>query len=98
MVLDRLWPVRKGQPVNVDMPPINTPQDVFPVIASIWKAIREGALSADEASALSVVIDRSIQAIQLHDSNLRRWCPDAEIAAGSNLPRRLSGENLFLFV
>ena len=28
-------------------------------------------------------------------SNLRRWCPDAEIAAGSNLPRRLSGENLF---
>jgi hypothetical protein len=67
MVLDRLWPVRKGQPVNVDMPPINTPQDVFPVIASIWKAIREGALSADEASALSVVIDRSIQAIQLHD-------------------------------
>ena len=31
-------------------------------------------------------------------SNLRRWCPDAEIAAGSNLPRRLSGENLFLFV
>jgi hypothetical protein len=28
--------------------------------------------------------------------NLRRWCPDAEIAVGSNLPRRLCGDNMFL--
>jgi len=67
MMLDRLWPVRKGQPVNVVMPPINTSQDVFPAIASIWTAIREGRLTPDEASALSIVIDRSIQAIELHD-------------------------------
>ena len=67
MMLDRLWPPRKGQPVNVVMPPINTSQDVFPAIASIWTAIREGRLTPDEASALSIVIDRSIQAIELHD-------------------------------
>jgi hypothetical protein len=30
-------------------------------------------------------------------SNLREWCRDAEIAAGSNLPRGLSGDNLFVF-
>ena len=63
MVFDRLWPPRKGHPVNIAMPPINTSQDVFPAIASIWTAIREGRLTPDEASALSVVIDRSIQAI-----------------------------------
>ena len=67
MMLDRLWPPRKGQPVNVVMPPINTSQDVFPAVASIWTAIREGRLTPDEASALSIVIDRSIQAIELHD-------------------------------
>ena len=67
MMLDRLWPPRKGQPVNVVMPPINTSQDVLPAIASIWTAIREGRLTPDEASALSIVIDRSIQAIELHD-------------------------------
>ena len=67
MIFDRLWPPRKGQPVNVVMPPINTSQDVFPAIASIWTAIREGRLTPDEASALSIVIDRSIQAIELHD-------------------------------
>lgn len=60
MMLDRLWPPRKGQPVNVVMPPINTSQDVLPAIASIWTAIREGRLTPDEASALSIVIDRSI--------------------------------------
>ena len=53
MLLDRLWPPRKGQPVNVVMPPINTTQDVFPAIASIWTAIGEGRLTPDEASALA---------------------------------------------
>ena len=71
MMLDRLWPPRKGQPVNMVMPPINTSQDVFPAIASIWTAIREGRLTPDEASALSIVIDRSIQAIELHDITKR---------------------------
>ncbi|MGA8154665.1 MAG: hypothetical protein WB822_00385 [Rhodoplanes sp.] len=71
MVLDRLWPPRKGHPVNIAMPPINTSRDVFPAIASIWTAIREGGLTPDEASALSVVIDRSLQAIELHDITKR---------------------------
>jgi hypothetical protein len=71
MILDRIWPLRKGQPVNVAMPPINGSQDVFPAIASIWTGIREGRLTPDEASALSVVIDRSIQAIALHDITKR---------------------------
>ena len=30
-------------------------------------------------------------------SDLRRWCPNAEIAVGSNLPRRLFGNNIFLW-
>ena len=71
MMLDRLWPLRKGQPVNVVMPPINTSQDVLHAIASIWTAIREGNLTPDEASALSIVIDRSIPAIELHDITKR---------------------------
>jgi hypothetical protein len=67
MILDRLWPPRKGQPVNIAMPPINSSQDVLPAIASIWTAIREGRLTPEEASALSIVADRSIQAIELYD-------------------------------
>lgn len=71
MVLDRVWPPRKGQPVNVVMPPINTSEDVLPAIVSIWAAIRQGGLTPEEASALSIVMDRSIQAIELHDITKR---------------------------
>jgi hypothetical protein len=71
MILDRLWPLRKGQPVNVVMPPINTPQEVVSAIASIWTGIRDGRLTPEEASALSIVVDRSVQAIELHDITRR---------------------------
>jgi hypothetical protein len=71
MILDRLWPLRKGQPVNVVMPPINTPQDVVSAIASIWTGVRDGRLTPEEASALSIVVDRSVQAIELHDITRR---------------------------
>jgi hypothetical protein len=49
------------------MPPIKNSQDLFAAIAAIWTAIGEGRLTPDEASALSVVVDRSIQAIERHD-------------------------------
>jgi hypothetical protein len=67
MMLDRVCPIRKGRPVNVDMPPIRSSHDFFAAIAAIWTAIGEGRLTADEAAALSIVMDRSIQAIELHD-------------------------------
>jgi hypothetical protein len=67
MLLDRLWPPRKGQPVNIDTPPIKTSQDVLGAIASVWTAIGDGRLTPDEASAISLVIERSIQVIQLQD-------------------------------
>src|SRR4051812_8090530 len=67
MLLDRICPLRKGQPLNIDMPPIKTSQDVLATIASVWTAIGDGRLTPEEANALSVVAERSIQAIQLHD-------------------------------
>jgi hypothetical protein len=67
MMLDRVCPIRKGRPVNVDMPPIRSSHDFFAAIAAIWTAIGEGRLTADEAAALSIVMGRSIQAIELHD-------------------------------
>ncbi len=67
MLLDRLWPPRKGQPVNIDTPPIKTSRDVLEAIASVWTAIGDGRLTPDEANALSLVVESSIQVIQLHE-------------------------------
>ena len=70
MLMDRIWPPRKGQTVNVAMPPIKASQDLIPAIASVWEGIREGHLTPEEAGVLSIVIDRSIQAIE-HDITKR---------------------------
>jgi hypothetical protein len=65
MCLDRLWPIRKGQPLKVDLPAIDTPRDMLPAIASVWNAVREGRVTPEEAGALSFLIDRSLHAIEL---------------------------------
>ena len=68
MLFDRLYPPRKGQPVNIDMPQtIKSSHDVLEAIASVWTAIGDGRLTPDEASAISLVVERSIQVIQLED-------------------------------
>ena len=71
MVLARLWPVRKGQPVKVVMPPINTSEDLIPAIASIWEGLRDGHLTPDEAGLLSIVMERSIQALEQYSITKR---------------------------
>jgi hypothetical protein len=63
MVLDRLWPARKGQPVDIDLSSPKTSTDVLNVIIELWSAIAEGRLTADEASALSLVAERSMAVI-----------------------------------
>jgi hypothetical protein len=63
MVVDRLWPPRRGQPVKLDIPPLKTSADVLSAIRSLWSAIGEGHFTPDEASALSLVAERSMQVI-----------------------------------
>jgi hypothetical protein len=67
MLMDRLWPLRKSQPVNFEMPNIKTSEDVRGALASIWTAIADGRLTPDEAHALSSIIDRSVQAAEVGD-------------------------------
>jgi hypothetical protein len=71
MMLDRIWPPRKAQPVNVPLPPINNSQDALAAIAAICTALGEGRLTPDEITALSSVVGRSIQVIELQDLERR---------------------------
>jgi hypothetical protein len=71
MIVDRLWPPRKGQPVSIVMPPIKSLQDVVRAIPAIWTGIQEGQLTPGEAADLSTVADRIIHAIELHDITKR---------------------------
>ena len=71
MMLDRLYVPPKARPINVPIPPINGPQDALSAIAAIFSAIREGQLAPDEIGALSLVVGRFIQIIELQDHERR---------------------------
>ena len=67
MALERLWSPRKGHPVELDIPPLKTSTDVLNGIISLRNAIAEGRLTPDEASALSLVAERSMGVIGQHE-------------------------------
>jgi len=71
MLMDRIWPPRKAQPINVTMPPINSSEDALAAIASICAALGEGHLTPEETSALCSVVGRSIQVIEVQDVERR---------------------------
>ena len=71
MMLDRVYIPSKARPINVTMPAINSPEDALAAIATICKALGEGGLTPDEITALSLVIGRSIQVIELQDHERR---------------------------
>jgi hypothetical protein len=62
MLMDRVWP-RRGQTVRLEMEPLKTHSDVLNAITSLWNGMAEGRLTPDEAGALLLVAERSMQVI-----------------------------------
>ena len=56
MLLDRIWPVRRGRPVEVDAPPIRTIPDLVPAGAAVTSAVLSGELTPEEGSAAARVL------------------------------------------
>ena len=56
MLLDRIWPVRRGRPVEVDAPPIRTIPDLVPAGAAVTGAVLSGELTPEEGSAAARVL------------------------------------------
>ena len=71
MMLDRLYVPPKARPINVPIPPINGPEEALSTIAAIFSALGQGQLTPDETAALSLVVGRFIQIIELQDHERR---------------------------
>ena len=56
MLLDRIWPVRRGRPVEVDAPPIRTIPDLVPAGTAVTGAVLSGELTPEEGSAAARVL------------------------------------------
>ena len=63
LCMDRLAPVRKGEPVAFELPPLDKPADSVAAAAEIVAAVAAGDLTPAEAAELAKVIDVYVRAI-----------------------------------
>ena len=64
LVLERIAPVRKGRPVSLPLPAVNTAGDVLAALSTTIKAMGEGRLTPDEAATVVGVLEVKRRAIE----------------------------------
>jgi len=67
MVLDRIMPVRKDRPIEIDLPPLKTSSDALRAISVIVESVGDGSISPNEGEALSKIVNVYVNAIESHD-------------------------------
>jgi hypothetical protein len=68
MLLDRIWPVRRGQPVEIEAPPMCGISDLVPAGAAVTDAVLSGDVTPEEGSDASCVLvaqQRMIRSVDL---------------------------------
>src|SRR5438309_9752146 len=58
LCMERVLPTGANRPVAIELPPIDTPDDVAAATRVVMKALGEGAISARETINLLTVIER----------------------------------------
>lgn len=64
IILQRVWPARKGRPIALDLPAVTTAQNVQDALAAVIKAMGEGEITPDEAAAVSAIIETQRRTIE----------------------------------
>jgi hypothetical protein len=64
LVLDRIVPVRKGRPIRLDLPTIESATDVLAALSSTVTAMAEGDITPDEAAVVAGVLETKRKAIE----------------------------------
>ncbi len=70
LCIERLIPRRKSLPLNLVLPPLNTPSDVANAITAVIDAASYGEIDTDQARAMAAVLDarrKSFETIELED-------------------------------
>ena len=84
LLLSRIWPTRRGRPVEIVAMPVKTVPDTVTAATDVANAVMRGEITPHEGQALSRVFDTQLQSI---DALGRRAPP------GGNSKKRTSGEN-----
>lgn len=71
LILDRVAPVRKGRPVEFELPAIDTAADVAAATGAVALAVAEGELTPEEGQAVAGILEARRKAIETVDHENR---------------------------
>lgn len=71
ILLKRLWPERKGRPINVELPAMETPADLVRAVGAVTNAVAQGNITPEEGQALAGIIETHRRAIETEDHERR---------------------------
>ncbi len=64
ILLDRVWPARRGRAVELELPPVASAADLVPAMAGVAGAMARGELTPEEARATAGVLGLQCRAIE----------------------------------
>ena len=71
MLLRRLWPERRGRPVELDLPPVATAAELAHALAAVMKALAYWVLTPEEAKPVAGVLETQRRAIETSELEQR---------------------------
>jgi len=64
LCLDRIYPPRKSRPIEIELPKVETAEDVQSAQAAVIEAMAGGEITPDEASTIAGVLENKRRAIE----------------------------------
>ncbi len=71
IILDRVWPARKGRLLTFTMPKVESAADASKAIGSILEAVAAGLLTIEEGQGLSTILESQRKALELTEIEAR---------------------------
>lgn len=65
IILDRLVPVRKGRPVEIDLPEVRTAGDVLAAMGAVLDHVADGEITPDEGATVAGILEMKRRTLEL---------------------------------
>ncbi len=65
LVMSRIWAAPKGRAMQIELPEIDTPDDLLAAHAAVAAAVGDGRLTAQDGASLSTMLDTHRRAFEL---------------------------------
>ena len=84
ILLARVWPICKGAPVTLPLPPLRTAADLVLALGAVAGAVGEGAISPEEGAAVAGVLEGVRRAIETTELEQRLAAIEERLGDANN--------------